>query len=497
MGNKSKYFPISRICTAVMVMIMTAVLIIPGTIETKAAELMVARDYSIYVDNGEISELTVGAYTNGYDNKIFLSLTDLARVLSGTSKQFNFAKDIENDIYTITTGTPYEEPTTEPETAAEEETALEPETNEGDYYDEAGNLYDINGNLLQEAITEEPLVRPDYEYLELYMNPLTIDGSSVRYYTYQLSALSDIYMNVIDIELALDITIEKETDSSLNIYTDRGWSIDISQYEQDGFFDLSRGVIVGDATTGEILYGYKENNLNAIASTSKLMTYLITARYIELGKISMDDVVTISEECATLAQSGNGTLYMDIGQQITVRELIAATLIASSNESAMALAEYIAGSEDNFVVMMNEMAQILGLSSAKFVNSNGLPDYSDSVMASRRQNQMTAADLFKLSSVILRKYPEITEFTSCKEMYLSSFDYTISNTSQLLNNMPNAIGLKTGTTDEADCCLVGAIKVSASDGEHILVAVVLGAESNIDRYQVPEVLLTWAKNQLQ
>ncbi len=497
MDNKKGIKLIRSFFAAVMVMIMTAVLIIPATSRIEAAELMVARDYSINVDAGEVSELTVGAYTNGYDNKIFLSLTDLAKVLSGTSKQFNFAKDTEYDIYTITTGIPYEEPTTEEETTAEGDTVQEPETNPGDYYDETGNLYDINGNLLQEAIVNEPIVRPDYEYLELYMNPLTIDGNSVRYYTYQLSILSDIYMNVLDIELALGITIEKTSDSSLHIYTDRGWNIDISEYEQDGFFDLSRGVVVGDATTGEILYGYKENNLNAIASTSKLMTYFITARYIELGKISMDDVVTISEECATLAQSGNGTLYMDIGQQITVRELIAATLIASSNESAMALAEYIAGTEDNFVIMMNEMAKIIGLDSAKFVNSNGLPDYSDSVMASRRQNQMTAADLFKLSAVILKKYPQIIEFTSCKEMYLSSFDYTISNTSQLLNNMTDAIGLKTGTTDEADCCLVGAVKTSASDGEHILVAITLGAESNIDRYQVPELLLTWAKNQLQ
>lgn len=496
MDKKEKSKLISRIFAAVMVMIMTAVLIIPAISRVEAAELMAARDYSVSVDAGEVSELTVGAYTNGYDNKIFLSLTDLAKVLSGTSKQFNFAKDTEYDIYTITTGTPYEEPTTEEETT-EEETTQELETNPGDYYEETGNLYDINGSLIQETVVNDPVVRPDYEYLELYMNPLTIDGNSVRYYTYQLSILSDIYMNVLDIELALGITIEKTSDTSLNICTDRGWSIDINEYEQDGFFDLSRGVVVGDATTGEILYGYKENNLNAIASTSKLMTYLITARYIELGKISMDDVVTISEECATLAQSGNGTLYMDIGQQITVRELIAATLIASSNESAMALAEYIAGTEKNFAVMMNEMAKIIGLDSAKFVNSNGLPDYSDSVMASRRQNQMTAADLFKLSSVILKKYPQITEFTSCREMYLSAFDYTISNTSQLLNNMPEAIGLKTGTTDEAACCLVGAIKVSASDGEHILVAVTLGAESNIDRYQVPELLLTWAKNQLQ
>lgn len=341
------------------------------------------------------------------------------------------------------------------------------------------------------------LKRPDSEYLELYINPLMVDGEEVRYYTYQLSSLQDLYMNVMDVQLMLGITIRQQDPRNWLIYTDRGALIDLAELTEEGFFDLFNGVALGDATTGELLYGCKENNPDAIASTSKLMTYMVVSRYLELGRISLDDVVTLSANVEALSQGGYGSIWVTAGQQVTVRDLIGAMLMVSSNESALALAEHVAGTEAEFVILMNEMAGILGLESAVFYNSHGLPDYADSLSASVRQNRMTAADLFRLSEAVLRKYPQITEYTSSKSMYLESFDYTAGNTNYLLFNMPNAIGLKTGTTDEAGCCLVAATRVAASDGDHILVAVVLGAVSNLDRYRIPQVLLTWGENQLR
>ena len=142
---------------------------------------------------------------------------------------------------------------------------------------------------------------------------------------------------------------------------------------------------------------------------------------------------------------------------------------------------------------MNETAGLLGLETARFYNASGLPDYSDSLIASVRQNRMSAADLFRLCAALLAKYPEVTGITSQKSMEVESFDYPLNNTNYLLYDMENCIGLKTGTTDEAGCCVAAAAKVPFADGDHILVAVVLGANSNLDRYQIPHLLFKWAE----
>ena len=183
---------------------------------------------------------------------------------------------------------------------------------------------------------------------------------------------------------------------------------------------------------------------------------------------------------------------MYTGQEVLLRDLISAMMLPSSNEAALAIAEYVAGSEPAFVKLMNEMAEQLGLSTARFYNASGLPVYSDSLIASARQNRMSAADLFRLSAAIINKYPEISVFSSQKSMEPESFDYTITNTNNLLWNMEECFGLKTGTTDEAGCCVVAAAKVPLSDGVHTLIAVVLGGISNLDRFQIPELLFDWA-----
>ena len=454
------------------------------------AEQMRAEDYKVVLnDNEKAEKQTLGAYTNGYDNRLYFSLRDLAVILNGTEKQFNFEFDEEDYTFNITTGAKYVEP--EPVMVPKEV----PELNEGDYFDREGNLRDEDDNIIWTEDDEEEAERPDYEYLDLYINPLYINGQEVIYYTYQLSLLSDVYMNVVDIQLVFDITIEQISDRILHINTGH-YDIDIEEFKNDGYFDLLNGTILGDATTGEILFGVKETNVDAIASTSKLMTFMIVARYIELGRISLDDVVTLSVNVENLAYSGYGTIYMDQGQQVTVRDLLGALLLKSSNEAALALAEYVAGTEEAFVDLMNEMAYLLGLDTANFVNSNGLPVYSDTLIASKKQNQMSVSDLFKLSSDVLRKYPDVIKFTSKKTMYLETLDVTVWTTNYLLYNMDNAIGLKTGTTDEAGCCLVAAATTTILGEEHILIAIVIGAESNLDRYQTPFVLLRWGMDQL-
>ena len=467
--------------------------LLPG--RAAAEELMTAVDFPVRIDSGlqppsdspglrygENGEMLLGAYTNNRNNKMYLSLRDLAALLNGTEGQFEFELEEEQESYVLTRGIPY--------TGIEVVIDPEAETLPGDHYDELGNLWNSEEQLVYES--PAGAVRPPYEYLEYMINPLMIDGLETRFYSMQLSSTRDLYVDPVDAQLMLDITLEIENGNLIRI-DPTGFTIDLAAYEADGYFDLFNGVVLGDCTTGQILYGCKENNPDAIASTSKLMTYLVAARSIEAGRISLDDKVVLSENVGRLVDSGNGTLPMYTGQEVSLRDLISAMLLPSSNEAALAVAEHTAGSETEFVRLMNETAGLLGLGSARFYNASGLPDYSDTLIASVRQNRMSAADLFRLCAALLTKYPEVTGFTSQKTMEAESFDYPLNNTNYLLYDMENCIGLKTGTTDEAGCCVAAAAKVPFADGEHILVAVVLGANSNLDRYQVPHLLFRWAE----
>ena len=481
-----------RIVTALLILCLLMAAALPKP--AGAAELMTAVDFIVHIEGesqppvdgpgirySESGDMLLGAYTNNRNNKMYLSLRDLAAVLNGTAGQFEFDLDKEQDSFFLNHGMSY--------TGIEVYIDPEAETIAGDHYDEMGNLFNAEDILVAESAASAE--RPDYEYLDYYINPLLIDGKESKYYSMQLSLKQDLYVDPVDAQLILGVTIEKESSGVLRIRPD-GFHIDLAQYQEDGYFDLLNGVVLGNADTGEILFGCKADNPDAIASTSKLMTYLITARYLAAGKIGLDDTVTLSENVGALLDSGYGTLTMYAGDEFLLRDLIAAMLLPSSNEAALAVAEYVAGSEPAFVKLMNEMAEQLGLTTAKFYNASGLPVYSDSLIASARQNYMSASDLFRLSAAIVNKYPEISVFTSQKTMEPESFDYAITSTNNLLWNMDSCFGLKTGTTDEAGCCFVGAANVPLSDGNHTLIAVVLGANSNLDRFQIPELLFTWA-----
>ena len=248
-------------------------------------------------------------------------------------------------------------------------------------------------------------------------------------------------------------------------------------------------MLLGDATTGEVIFSKYADVDTPIASTTKLMTYFIIMRMIEMGKIHLDDIVAISPEAARLSVSDDSVVYMYSGAETTVEELIDAMMVASSNESALALAVYAAGSQEEFVKMMNAMAFRLGLESAVFYNPHGLPEFFEGDMTTMVENRMSAADMFRLASAIVRKYPEVEKVATQKTIWLEYLWAELYATNTLLNNVPDLIGLKTGTTDAAGKCLVSARRVNRDGSEHILVSVVLGAEFNSDRVEMSQLLL--------
>ena len=135
------------------------------------------------------------------------------------------------------------------------------------------------------------------------------------------------------------------------------------------------------------------------------MTYLLVMEAIDAGKISMDDIVVLSKAVEEESYSEDYVIHMHEGQKATMTDLLEAMLVPSSNEAALALAEHVAGSEAAFVKMMNARAKKMGLTTAVFYNPHGLPNYTTSAVTSKRQNSMSAMDLFTLASYVVKNIP--------------------------------------------------------------------------------------------
>lgn len=329
----------------------------------------------------------------------------------------------------------------------------------------------------------------------LRRNEFKVNGQDVFYYTFILKLPSghyDCFMMAADLAMILDVDVAVPGEDLLEIRTQEPFCVSPAALEQAGYFYGVNGVLVGDATTGELYYTYQSDISYPIASTSKLMTCLLTMEALAAGQISLEQQITVSEAAQALAASNDGVIPLEAGGQITVRELLLGALLPSSNECALSLAEAVAGSEEIFVGMMNERARELGLSQAVFFNSHGLPSYTEDPVPAKRQNRMSAEDMFRLVSYLLRVYPQITDITSRQEATLESLDLEVRNSNPLLRNMPEVTGLKTGTTNKAGACLVTSL--TAGDGltEHDLVVIVLGTEDSVERGRVSGLLARYA-----
>ena len=396
---------------------------------------------------------TVKMLDYDYAHNSYLSLRDIAMVLKDTDKSFSL-EITKNSVF------------------------LTP-----------GGVYTPVGT---ENILWEEEENPD---VSLRRNEFEVNGQKVLYYTMLMKLPSDDYdcfMMAADLAMLMDMNISVSDTGTLQIHTQEPFSVSPSMLEQTGYFYGVNSVLAGDATTGEIYYQYQSDVSYPIASTSKLMTCLLTMDAIAAGQISLEESVTISDAVELLAVSNDGVIPLEAGGQITVQDLLLGLLLPSSNECALCLAERIAGSEEAFVQMMNEKARELGLSQAVFFNSNGLPSYTEEAIPSKRQNRMSAEDMFRLTSYLLKVYPQITDITSQKEAVLQSIDFEVRNSNPLLYNLEGVTGLKTGTTNKAGACLVISLTVGDGAGAHDLVVVVLGTEDSIERGRVSGLLSRYA-----
>ncbi|MBD5491191.1 MAG: D-alanyl-D-alanine carboxypeptidase [Lachnospiraceae bacterium] len=407
----------------------------------------------VETDTGDAG--TVKTLDYAYDNNTYFSLRDIAMLLKDTDKSFSL--DITGNSVLL---------------------------NQGNVYASLG----VENTLWEDS--ENPNIA-------LRRNEFKVDEKTVFYYTLIMQLPSgdyDCFMMAADLAMILDVNITVPEAGILQIHTQETFDISPAALEEDGYFYGVNSVLTGDAATGEIYYQYQADMSYPIASTSKLMTCLLTMDAISAGQISLDEQVTVSDGVQALADSDDGVIPLKAGDQITVQELLVGALLPSSNECALCLAESIAGSEEAFVQMLNQKAQELGLSQTIFYNSNGLPIYTEDFVPAKLQNSMSAEDMFRLVSYLLKVYPQITDITSMEEAALESLDLEVKNTNPLLRNLPEVTGLKTGTTNKAGACLVTSLTADSGSMEHDLVVIVLGTEDSIERSRVSGLLARYALN---
>lgn len=248
-----------------------------------------------------------------------------------------------------------------------------------------------------------------------------------------------------------------------------------------------KGALLGDLETGEILYEYNINEQLAIASISKLMTYVVMMDAVHDGKISLEDDVLISGHAASTEGSKFGLLS---GETVKLSLLVKSMLVVSGNDSATAIAELVGKTEDNFVKMMNEKASELGLLSASFVNPHGLPINDDET----GQNHMSVSDIYKLSRHILNNYPEVLEVTKLQELNVPERNFRKQATNPAFGVIEGVDGFKTGFTDKAGICLVTTMPVTGKGQDYRLIGIVMGAQTHEDRLNKTKELMEYGKN---
>ena len=233
-------------------------------------------------------------------------------------------------------------------------------------------------------------------------------------------------------------------------------------------------VILMEKSTGRVLYESNADSKLPIASVTKIMTLLLVVEAIDSGKISKEDLVTVSENAAS---KGGSQIYLEVGEQMSVHDLLKAVFVASANDGAVALGEFVSGSEAVFVEDMSRRAAELGLS-VEFVNPTGLDDEG--------WHTLSARDVAVISRELI-SHAWIREYTTIWMDSVRDGAFGLTNTNRLVRFYDGTTGLKTGSTSKAKYC----ISATAERDGMELIAVVLGGETSDRRFAAAKELFDY------
>lgn len=245
--------------------------------------------------------------------------------------------------------------------------------------------------------------------------------------------------------------------------------------------------ILMEASTGTILYEKDANTSLHPASITKIMTMILIFDALSSGSIQPDDTVTVSEHAASM---GGSQVFLEPGETQTVDTMLKCISVASANDACVAMAEHIAGSEDEFVARMNERAKGLGMNDTNFINCCGLD--TDGHMT-------TAHDVALMSRELITKYPQIHDYCTIWMDNIThvtkrgSSEFGLSNTNKLIRQYEYATGLKTGSTGLAKFC----VSATAKKDDIELIAVIMAAPDPKGRFADATALLNYGFSKCQ
>ena len=251
-------------------------------------------------------------------------------------------------------------------------------------------------------------------------------------------------------------------------------------FAEEDFASGAKSAILIDNATGKVLFEKNADEVLPPASMTKIGSMLIIMEAINHGNLKLDDKVTISEEAANM---GGSQVFLEAGEVYTVHDLLKAVAIASGNDAVVALAEKVAGSQGEFVNMMNKRFKELGAKNTNFVNAHGLD---------AEGHYSTARDMAIIARELL-KHEKILEYTSIYEEYLEKNDGSktwLVNTNKLVRFYDGIDGLKTGYTTSAGYCLTA----TAKKDNFRLISVVMGEESTENRSSDTVKMLNYGFN---
>ena len=233
--------------------------------------------------------------------------------------------------------------------------------------------------------------------------------------------------------------------------------------------------VLMEKETGTVLYEQDAHAKLEPASVTKVMTLLLVMEAVDRGRISLDDMVTVSTHAAGM---GGSQVYLKEGEQLPVSEMIKCVTVVSGNDCAVALAEHLAGSETAFVTQMNRRAQELGMADTTFLNCTGLP---------AQGHMISAYDIALMSRELILNHPDIRQYTTIWMDSIRDGAFGLTNTNRLVRFYQGTTGLKTGSTDGAGFC----ISATAERDGMELIAVVMKSPTSPERFEDAKALLDY------
>lgn len=279
-----------------------------------------------------------------------------------------------------------------------------------------------------------------------------------------------------------EIYVWSPTSEPLNNTVETNANINEEKIENTADLNLeSGGAVLIEQTTGRVLYNHNMHEKLRPASVTKVMSLLLIMEAIDSGKLSYSDKIPCTE---TAAAMGGSQIWLDVREELTVDEMLKAICVVSANDCTVAMAEYLAGSQEAFVEQMNNKAKELGMNDTTFKNCHGIDE----------DGHLTSAyDIALMSRELLLKHPDITKYTTIWMDTLRDGKSELVNTNKLIRNYKGATGLKTGSTSVA----LYNLSASATRGDLSLISVIMKAPSTKVRFSEAQKLLDYGFNNFE